>query len=94
MGLFLGTDHGYELDRAATRVEGVVMLIRMLGEEEAALAYTGAQPFRDVPEWASKYVAYAYGMGYTKGRLRNVICAQHGNRRRAVPDVPPARPRI
>lgn len=67
MGLFLGTDHGYELDRAATRVEGVVMLIRLLGEEEAALAYTGAQPFRDVPEWASKYVAYAYGMGYTKG---------------------------
>lgn len=67
MGLFLGTDHGYELNRAATRVEGVVMLIRLLGEEAAALTYSGTQPFRDVPDWASKYVAYAYDMGYTKG---------------------------
>lgn len=68
MGLFLGTDHGYELERAATRVEGIVMLIRLLGEESAALAYSGVQPpFRDVPDWASKYVAYAYHMGYTKG---------------------------
>lgn len=67
MGLFLGTDMGYELDRAATRVEGVVMLVRLLGEEDAALSYTGSHPFRDVPAWAERYVAYAYHQGYTKG---------------------------
>ena len=67
MGLFLGTGEGYELTRAATRVEGIVMLIRLLGEENAALAYTGSHPFRDVPSWAAPYVAYAYEKGYTVG---------------------------
>lgn len=71
MGLFLGTDQGYELDRAATRVEGIVMLIRLLGEEEAALSYTGSHPFCDVPSWASRYVAYAYSKGYTQGVSSN-----------------------
>ncbi len=71
MGLFLGTDKGYELTRAATRVEGVVMLVRLLGEEPAALSYSGTHPFRDVPAWASAYVAYAYAMGYTKGVSAN-----------------------
>lgn len=66
-GLFLGTDKGYELNRAATRIEGLVMLVRLLGEESAALAYTGSHPFRDVPSWADRYVAYAYTMGYTQG---------------------------
>ena len=67
MGLFLGTGEGYELTRAATRVEGIVMLIRLLGEENAALAYTGSHPFRDVPSWAAPYVAYTYEKGYTVG---------------------------
>ncbi len=71
MGLFLGTGQGYELDRTATRVEGVVMLVRLLGEEKAALAYAGSHPFRDVPAWAEKYVAYAYAQGYTKGVSSN-----------------------
>jgi len=67
MQLFLGTSSGYELDRPATRVEALVMLIRLLGEESAAKAYTGQLPFTDVPAWAKSYVAYAYHMGYTNG---------------------------
>ena len=71
MGLFKGTTKGYELDRSATRLEALIMLVRMLGEEQAALAYTGTHPFADVPKWADdqadKIVAYAYHMGYTNG---------------------------
>lgn len=67
LGLFKGTEKGYELDRKSTRIEGLVMLIRLLGEEKSALAYTGKDPFTDVPSWADRYVAYAYYKGYTNG---------------------------
>ena len=43
------------------------MLIRMLGEEKAALACTASQPFIDVPDWCVPYVAYAYEKGYSNG---------------------------
>ncbi len=67
LGLFLGTTNGYELNRSATRTEALVMLIRLLGEEDEALAYEGTHPFTDVASWATKYVAYAYNKGYTNG---------------------------
>lgn len=67
MGLFRGSDNGYELEREATRTEGIIMLIRLLGEESRALSYTGSHPFTDVANWASPYVAWAYNQGYTKG---------------------------
>ena len=73
MNLFRGSDIGYELDRGATRAEALVMLIRLLGEEEAALAYTGRNPFSDVPAWADRYVAYAYKKGYTNGISANLF---------------------
>lgn len=43
------------------------MLIRLLGEEEAALAYTGPCPFTDVSGNSAKYAGYAYSKGYTSG---------------------------
>lgn len=67
LGLFSGSGAGYELERASTRAEGLVMLLRLLGEEAQAKAYTGAQPFTDVPTWADRYVAYAYSKGYASG---------------------------
>ena len=33
LGLFQGTERGYELDRTMTRAEGAVMLVRLLGRE-------------------------------------------------------------
>lgn len=70
-GMFKGTDlgygSGYELERAPTRTEGLIMFLRMLGEEEAALCYTGTCPFVDSPTWCQSYLAYAYDMGYTNG---------------------------
>ena len=66
-GLFQGTQNGYELGRPATRIEALVMLVRLLGEEDKALAFTGSSPFTDVPDWGKAYVAYAYAQGYTQG---------------------------
>jgi len=73
LGLFKGTgvdgngNPVFELDRKPTRIEALVMMLRLFGEEDAALAYTGSSPFSDVPAWAESYVGYAYTMGYTKG---------------------------
>lgn len=69
LGLFKGTGVGYELERAPTRQEALVMLIRLLGEEQDALACAAETPFRDPPTWADgkKYIAYGYTMGYTNG---------------------------
>lgn len=69
--LFRGSDTGYgqgfDLERTPTRTEALVMLIRLLGEEDTALACTGTHPFRDVDDWAAPYVAYAYEKGYSNG---------------------------
>ena len=71
MGLLKGTGaaygSGYELERQALRVEGLVMFIRLLGEENAALTSTAVNPFADSPSWADRYLAYAYEKGYTTG---------------------------
>ena len=73
-GLFRGTaveEDGsarLDLDKQATRMQGLIMLIRLLGEEEAALAYTGACPFTDLSGNAARYAAYAYAKGYTTGQ--------------------------
>lgn len=77
MGLFSGTDLGYELERVPTRAEGLVMLLRLLGEEQAASKYTGKHPFRDVPDWAEKYIAYAYEKGYTSGVSSTLFGSQN-----------------
>ena len=67
LGLFQGSDAGYELERAPNRGEALVMLIRLLGLEEEALAFEGDSPFTDVPAWLSPYVAYAFENGLTTG---------------------------
>lgn len=73
LGLFRGTDTpyggGFDLELTPTRIQGLIMFLRLLGEEGEALAYpTGAVTFADVPDWALPYVAYAYDKGYTKGQ--------------------------
>jgi len=40
LGLFLGTGSGYDLGGTATRLHGIIMLTRMLGEEDAATVAT------------------------------------------------------
>lgn len=68
LGLFLGDEKGnFNLDKAPTRVEALVMLIRALGEEPQAKAAGKTHPFTDVPAWADGYVSWGYTKGYTKG---------------------------
>jgi hypothetical protein len=67
LGLFRGSEKGFELERAPNRTEAAVMMIRLLGKEEAALATSETHPFADVPAWADKYIAYMFATGLTKG---------------------------
>ena len=71
LSLFQGTGEsigdGYALEKIPTRIETLIMLLRLLGEEQNALAYVGEHPFTDVPDWCDRYVAYAYAMGYSNG---------------------------
>ncbi len=53
----------FELDRAITRLETLVMVTRLLGMEESARSMSFSHPFKDVPEWGSPYVGYFYSTG-------------------------------
>ena len=69
LGLFLGTENGYELDKPATRAQAVTMLVRLLGKEDEALNNSElySTPFSDVPEWAAPYIGYAVNNGLVNG---------------------------
>ncbi len=75
LGLFRGTGTNpdgsprFELYRRGTRIEALIMLIRLLGKEDEALSGAWSHPFTDVPAWAGadQYVGYAYETGLTKG---------------------------
>ena len=67
LGLFLGTDDGFELERTATRAESAVMAVRLLGKEGEALSRDSAHPFSDVPEWANAHVGYLYQNNIARG---------------------------
>lgn len=73
LSLFKGTDTGYgegfDLEAAPTRIQALVMLIRLLGEEDEALACVSPVPFKDISDgyWGRPYIAYAYEKGYTNG---------------------------
>lgn len=65
--LFAGTDKGYDLYRSATRAEGAVMLVRLLGLRNEAASFAAAPPFSDVPAWAAGSVALLWQKGLTTG---------------------------
>ncbi|MEA4823787.1 MAG: S-layer homology domain-containing protein [Clostridiaceae bacterium] len=64
-GFFTGSDKGLELDRALTRSEAAVLVVRVMGA-----AYDlpeSSMPFTDVAEWAAPYVSYLYNTGAVRG---------------------------
>ena len=67
LGLFLGSDKGFELERVPSRLEEVVMLIRLLGKEQEAKSGSWTHPFTDVPAWADPYIGYAYEQQLANG---------------------------
>lgn len=73
LGLFSGTGTDasgkpiYDLDRAPTRQEAIVMLVRLLGKVDEATNGSWKMPFTDVSDWAKPYVGYAYTNGLAFG---------------------------
>lgn len=68
LGVFMGSDKGFELDREPTRLEGLIILIRLLGAEKKALAMNDKEcKFTDVPSWGKGYINYAYENKLTTG---------------------------
>lgn len=68
LGLFKGTDKGFDLERVPTRLEGAAMLTRLLGGEKEAKEKNYGHPFKDADKtWGSHYVGYLYQKKLTKG---------------------------
>jgi len=73
LGLFQGVgtnpdgSTNFDLGRAPSRTEALVMLIRLLGKDAEASSGSWKHPFTDVPGWANEEVGYAYEKGLTKG---------------------------
>lgn len=69
LGLFKGTDNGYELDKTFTREEAATVLVRLLGEERNSEKQEYNSLFNDVSKdrWSFPYVMYCYENKITKG---------------------------
>lgn len=69
LGLFKGTENGYELERTVTRAEAITMILRMIGEERAAMLSSSNRTFADVDasHWAFASIGYAASKGYVQG---------------------------
>ncbi|GMQ57255.1 hypothetical protein AN1V17_16500 [Vallitalea sediminicola] len=67
IGVFKGTDSGFELDREPNRIEAAIMFVRLIGAEQEAQNKKYTHPFIDVPEWADDYVGYLYHEKLTNG---------------------------
>ena len=80
IGMFRGTENGFELDRAPTRSEAAIMLVRLYGAEDAAkTAYEAGEiqhPFTDVSDFTSPYVAWLYTNGITNGYTETTFASQ------------------
>lgn len=73
MGLFQGTQNGYDLDRTPTRAEAAVMLVRLLGKEAEAKTLTYTAPFTDLKGWEKPYVQYLYSNSLANGTNRTTF---------------------
>ena len=75
LGLFRGNgtlpdgSPNFALDQTPTRNQAVIMLVRLLGKEEEALAGNWDIPFTDVSKTSAAYphIGYAYANGLTNG---------------------------
>lgn len=67
LNILKGDEHGFRLNDTSTRLEAIIIFIRLAGNEKNAIEGNLQHPFVDVPDWAGPYVGYAYAMGITKG---------------------------
>ena len=75
LGLFKGTDKGYELEKTLTREESATILVRLLGEETTVDADDFNEVFVDVDKdrWSYPYVMYCFENEITKGTGANTF---------------------
>lgn len=75
LGLFKGTENGYELESPLTREQSAVMLVRLNCEEENVLKDDFDEVFVDVKstKWSFPYVMYCYEKEITKGTGNNTF---------------------
>jgi hypothetical protein len=74
LGLFEGvSERNFDLTRAPTRTEALVMLIRLLGRDAEARDSAYDAPFTDVDDWAKGYVGYGYKIGLTEGEAGDLF---------------------
>ena len=67
LGLMQGADGSEQLERNITRLESLVLTVRLMGEESTALEQDLPHPFEDVPKWAGAYVGFAQERGLVQG---------------------------
>jgi polygalacturonase len=68
------TEQGFKLEDKTTRLEALVVLIRLLGKEKATDVYSNIKcKYSDVPEWGIKYVNYAFENNLLKGISDNAF---------------------
>lgn len=74
VGLFKGTDNGYELEKSLTREESATILVRLLGKEDYS-AEENPEVFLDVDKtrWSYPYIMYCYNNNITKGTSNNTF---------------------
>ena len=81
IGMFRGTSSGFDLDRAPTRSEAAIMLVRLYGaEDQAKAAYDAGEikhPFTDVSDYTAPYVAWLYTNGITNGTSATTFGSGH-----------------
>ena len=76
LGLFQGyADTDLGLDAAPTRAQALVMMLRLMGLEESALAENYTHPFVDTEAyaWADPYIGYAFAHGLTRGQSESTF---------------------
>lgn len=78
LGLFQGSNKGYELDKGLTRAEGATIILRLVADEkEVAKKPKAKHPFTDVPKWADKNIGYLYNKGMVQGISKDKFGSQN-----------------
>lgn len=98
IGVFRGTAGGFELDRAPTRSEAAIMLVRLYGaEDEAKAAYEAGEismPFTDVSETAAPLRRLAVQPRHHQRHLRHHFRRIQSVQRKNVLRLPAAGTRL
>lgn len=79
IGMLKGGSGGFALDKAPTRTQAAIMLVRLYGaEEEAIAAYTAGElkcPFTDVNDTAAPFAAWLADKGLASGTSKTTFGA-------------------